>query len=84
MPPSTHARRFIGLTLLALAAVAATTGRPAAQAPAPFTLDDILSYPFPDNLIAAPGGQRRRLDVQRTRQRNIYVADGARFRRAGA
>ena len=48
-------RRF----LLALALVCAATGSYArAQRSADFTLDQVLNYPFPENLVSAPAGNR--------------------------
>ena len=48
--------RLVGSCLAASALVVALLGpRAAAQAPA-FTLEGVLSYPFPDSLIAAPAG----------------------------
>jgi len=49
-----------------------------AQAPT-FTLDSVLTYPFPDNLIAAPAGSMIAWTFNEKGARNIYVADGPDF-----
>ena len=67
-------RTFVSLVLCAIALAAAGSARPAAQAAATFTLDDILSYPFPDGLVAAPAGNAVAWTFSERGQRNIYVA----------
>jgi dipeptidyl aminopeptidase/acylaminoacyl peptidase len=65
--------------LLAFVAATATSG---AQTPAPsgaFTLDRVLDYPFPDNLVAAPKGATLAWTFNEHGARNIYVADGPDF-----
>ncbi|MEP7118572.1 MAG: hypothetical protein ABI880_13365, partial [Acidobacteriota bacterium] len=75
MPMPLPSRRALFLLVLGLVALAAaSTPPPAAQAPAPFTLDDILSYPFPDGLVAAPSGNAVAWTFSERGQRNIYVA----------
>ena len=49
-----------------------------AQAPT-FTLDSVLTYPFPDNLIAAPAGSMIAWTFNEKGARNIYVAEGPDF-----
>ncbi len=73
MPRPRHA---VVLTMAALAIVATRPLAPpaAAQAPRPFTLDDILSYPFPDVLTTAPAGNVVAWTFNERGQRNIYVA----------
>ena len=44
-----------------------------------FTLDQILSYPFPDNLVAAPTGSTIAWTLNERGVRNIYVAEGPEF-----
>ena len=39
-----------------LVAIAAATAAVSAQMPPTFTLEQVLSYPFPDNLVASPAG----------------------------
>lgn len=73
MPRPRHA---VVLVIAALAVVATRPLAPpaAAQAPRPFTLDDILSYPFPDVLTTAPAGNMVAWTFNERGQRNIYVA----------
>ena len=69
------------LWALALAC-AATVAVVRAQAPAPantFTLDRVLDYPFPANLVAAPKGQTIAWTFNERGSRNIYVAEGPDF-----
>jgi dipeptidyl aminopeptidase/acylaminoacyl peptidase len=61
--------------LVALSLAAAVS----AQTPS-FTLDQILNYPFPDNLVAAPVGASVAWTFNERGARNIYVADGPEFR----
>jgi len=49
-----------------------------AAAPA-FTLDQVLSFPFPDNLVASPTGSRIAWTFNERGARNIYIADGPAF-----
>lgn len=63
---------------LAVIAVAAALAVPRAQAPA-FTLEQILSYPFPDNLVASPTGSTLAWTFNERGLRNVYVADGPAF-----
>ena len=62
--------------LLAIVALTAVVG---AQAPRTFTLDQVLSFPFPDNLIAAPVGASVAWTLDERGVRNIYAADGPQF-----
>jgi dipeptidyl aminopeptidase/acylaminoacyl peptidase len=69
------------LFLLSLALAAATAALPA-QAPAPagaFTLDQVLNYPFPDNLVAAKKGAALAWTFAERGARNIYFAEGPGF-----
>lgn len=52
-----------------------------AQAPPPFTLEGILSYPFPDALVAAPAGNVVAWTFNERGHRNIYVAAAPDFAR---
>ena len=73
-------RRTAGFLVLCAAALVSAAGqRPAAQAPSAFTLDDILSHPFPDNLVAAPAGNGVAWTFNERGQRNIYVASAPDF-----
>ena len=65
-----------------LPACLAASALNATQAPAPsgaFTLDRVLDYPFPDNLIAAPKGATIAWTFSERGSRNIYAADGPEF-----
>ena len=62
--------------ILAVAATASTTARQPARA---FTLDQLMGYPFPENLIAAPAGARIAWTFNERGVRNIYVADAPDF-----
>jgi dipeptidyl aminopeptidase/acylaminoacyl peptidase len=54
--------------------------RAAAQAPAgPFTLEQVMSYPFPDELIASKDGNRIAWTFNERGVRNIYAADAPQF-----
>src|SRR5262245_8852065 len=62
-------------------ALAATSFNAAAQqtAPASFTVEQILSFPSPENLVAAPVGSTIAWTCDERGVRNIYVADGPAF-----
>ena len=47
--------------------------------PPPFTLDQVMGYPFPENLRAAPAGGRIAWTFNERGARNIYVADAPDF-----
>ena len=67
-------------TLMIACATAAVVS--AAQAPAPsgaFTLDRVLDYPFPANLVAAPKGQTIAWTFNEHGSRNVYLAEGPEF-----
>ncbi|MEO8678495.1 MAG: prolyl oligopeptidase family serine peptidase [Vicinamibacterales bacterium] len=54
-----------------------------AQAPAPaptFSLDQVLAFPFPDNLVASPKGSMIAWTFNERGARNIYVAEGPDFK----
>lgn len=68
----------IGIVMVALAMLA-PVARPAAQSSA-FALDDVLAFPFPDNLVAAPRGALVAWTFNERGARNIYVAEGPDFR----
>src|SRR5437764_8700813 len=54
---------------------------PFQQHPAPlaFSVDQILSFPSPENLVASPVGSTIAWTFNERGVRNIYVADGPRF-----
>ena len=63
-----------------LMAIVAATAMASAQSPASFTLEQILSYPFPDNLVASPVGSTIAWTFNERGVRNVYAADGPEFR----
>ena len=68
--------------MLALALAASTAVTPA-QAPPPgavFTLDQVLNYPFPDNLVAANKGTAVAWTFAERGARNIYFAEAPEFK----
>ena len=77
-----HGRR-ISTALVALLSCAAFFWRPmVAQTPAApgsITLDQVLDYPFPANLVAAPAGSTLAWTFNERGARNIYVANGPEF-----
>jgi dipeptidyl aminopeptidase/acylaminoacyl peptidase len=58
---------------------AALTTAVGAQAPGPFTLEQVLSFPFPANLVASPAGSTIAWTFNERGARNIYVASGPDF-----
>ena len=66
------------MRLHSLAAIAALTSLAAplsAQRPSRFTLEQITSYPFPNELTAAPSGGRIAWALNEQGRRNIFVSD---------
>jgi dipeptidyl aminopeptidase/acylaminoacyl peptidase len=56
------------------------TDNPAwAQAPSSLSVDQLLSYPFPENMIAAPSGAAFAFTLNERGVRNVYLADGPAF-----
>jgi dipeptidyl aminopeptidase/acylaminoacyl peptidase len=70
-------RRLTIAFALGLAAIALV--RAQAPPPAAFTVEQILSLPTPDNLIAAPVGSAIAWTFNERGVRNIYIADGPAF-----
>jgi Tol biopolymer transport system component len=63
-------------------AVVAATALVRAHTPAPsggFTLERVLDYPFPDNLVASPMGSTIAWTFNERGARNIYAANGPAF-----
>jgi dipeptidyl aminopeptidase/acylaminoacyl peptidase len=50
-----------------------------AQQQQPFTITQVLSLTFPDNLVASSSGQRIAYTIMQRGQRSIWVADGPDF-----
>src|SRR5262249_17338421 len=69
--------------LLTVVAAACTLLHAGAQAqpaaPPPFSLDQVLSFPFPDNLLASPTGARIAWAFTERGPGNVFVADGPAF-----
>ena len=66
----------LGFAFVTAAAISAA--HPQAPSGA-FTLDRVLDYPFPDNLVAAPKGATIAWTFNEHGSRNIYIADGPDF-----
>src|SRR5215510_11696678 len=62
-----------------LAAAAGAIGGAQTPAPSPFTVEQVLGHPTPDNLIASPVGSTIAWTFNERGVRNIYVADGPEF-----
>ena len=67
-------RSLVCLATALLAASAATGVARAQRATGPFTLQQVMSYPFPSALVAAPSGARVAWVFDERGVRNIYVA----------
>ena len=63
---------------VAVAAPITVAGQPSAAGT--FTLDQILSYPFTEELVSGPTGSRIAWVFNRTGVRNIWAADGPEFK----
>jgi Tol biopolymer transport system component len=74
-------RRFAVLVTLTLAVAAGGSliMRPATAAGRPFTLDQVLGFPFPEHLVAAPTGSVIAWTFNERGLRNIYIAQGPDF-----
>jgi dipeptidyl aminopeptidase/acylaminoacyl peptidase len=67
-------------TGFALLALALTARSAPAQRPAEFTLEQVKSLPFPNELTASATGQRLAWALNERGQRNIWVAEGPDFK----
>ena len=73
-------RSAVLVTLTCAAAVAGSLlMRPAAAAGRPFTVDQILGFPFPEHLVAAQTGAVIAWTFNERGVRNVYVAQGPDF-----
>jgi len=75
-------RRLAPAILVLIVLVAAAGGRATtaqSPAPAPFTLDGVMSYPFPSELEAASSGTRIAWVLYERGVRNVFVAEGPGF-----
>lgn len=68
---------FLWLALAFGAQVSAAATPAASDA---FTIEQAMSYPYPDNLVAAPTGTRIAWTVNHRGSRNIWVAEGPDFK----
>jgi dipeptidyl aminopeptidase/acylaminoacyl peptidase len=50
-----------------------------AQQPRPYSVEQILGYPSPENLVASPAGSTIAWTFNERGARNVYVADGPNF-----
>jgi dipeptidyl aminopeptidase/acylaminoacyl peptidase len=72
--------RSVALALLSSPfAAAVVIGAAQTAAPSPFTVEQVLSLPTPDNLIASPVGSTIAWTFNERGVRNVYVADGPEF-----
>ena len=73
---------LIAITLLVPGAPRATAAEPAASAlqELDFTIEQVMSYAFPSELIAAPSGDRIAWLVNDQGLRNVWVAEGPGWR----
>ena len=69
-------RAALGLTIVAASSIRLATQTPP---PAPFTAEQVLGLPTPDNLIASPNGSTVAWTFDERGVRNIYIADGPDF-----
>ena len=75
-------RRPTAVSAVFLITIAAALARAplVAQSAPPVTLDGLMSYPFPDNLIASPTGSSIAWTFDERGVRNIYAADAPDFK----
>jgi dipeptidyl aminopeptidase/acylaminoacyl peptidase len=72
--------RSVALVLISsIAGAAGAIGLAQTAAPSPFTVEQVLSLPTPDNLIASPAGSTIAWTFNERGVRNIYIADGPDF-----
>ena len=67
------------LALLTLAVLSAPALPAQRAAPPAFTIEQVKSYPFPNELTAAPTGSRIAWAFNEQGRRNLYVAEGPSF-----
>jgi hypothetical protein len=78
--------RTLPITAITLATAALGTFGPATVAAqdAPFTMEQVKSYPFPTELAASPSGARIAWALNEEGRRNLYVAEGPDWHGAAA
>src|SRR5215217_33644 len=74
------ARRICALFVVGVTSAAVSSRPTAAQNGPGFTLEQVLDYPFPANLVAAPTGTALAWTFVERGARNIYVAEGPDFK----
>ena len=70
---------LVGLALAMLAAAGAPGTELAARQGGPFSVEQILSAPFPSEIVAAPSGARIAWVFDERGARNLWVAEGPAF-----
>jgi Tol biopolymer transport system component len=76
---SLRARALSASALLAFVAPLAAPAQSRGTAPAAFTLEQVKSYPFPNELTAARTGSRIAWAFNERGARNVWVAEGPQF-----
>ncbi len=71
--------RLVRRALALVACVTLGASLAAAQRPASFTLDQVMSAPYPTNLTAAATGERIAWTLNERGLRNVWVAEGPAF-----
>src|SRR5215212_7330277 len=71
-------RKLLAVAAVAIALGASGTAQVRAPLPA-FTLEQVLNYPFADNLVASRTGSAIAWTFNERGSRNIYVAEGPAF-----
>src|SRR5690349_12843231 len=74
------ATRICTLLVVVAASVALVHGRAEMQTAQGFSLEQVLDYPFPANLVAAPGGAEIAWTFTERGARNIYIAEAPDFK----
>src|SRR5262249_48321250 len=80
MQMAAHARRSCTFVVIAVMCALGSRTPVVAQNGAPFSLEHVLDFPFPSNLVAAPGGAAIAWTFAERGARNIYAAEGPDFR----
>jgi hypothetical protein len=76
---STLKKFTMGLAVLVLGSVWSTAPQAAQETKRPVTVEQILGFPSPDNLVASPIGSTIAWTFNERGVRNIYVAEGPAF-----
>jgi len=71
---------FLALLFVFEAGFAVNPSRSSARQDGGFTLEQILSSPFPSDLVAAPAGERIAWVFDAQGKRNVWVAEGPNFK----